>query len=402
MKRIFLLLLVLCPFAAQAQNGGSVLSRFGIGELDNLAGARQRGMGYTGAAVGSSYEIHATNPAAWTFLSNLRLQAGGSYEYESSSKGAALSYGSFAFKSLDLAIPFEESMRTRLSAGLHQLSGIGYELNAHGSEGGKTYTSSYSGSGGLAFASIGMAVRPLPWLNIGAAARWYFGTAEHEMVVDFDDADYFTTTQRRSTSHGGGGYVLGAVLTGMDGLALSASVATTAELDASRDLHFQYATHDSTVRGADGIQDIPVRYQAGLSYELDSRLLIAADVAIQDWTGARVFGVVQPALTSGYRISAGAEWKTGSASSQGMLRASLLRFGVAHQKLSVLLDGVAQSETYGTVGFGFPVWAESRADLSLEAGVRGASSDLLGSRLMVRFSFSISVGENWFTRREAD
>ena len=397
-----ILFLLLIPAALVAQNGGSVLSRFGVGELDNLSTARQRAMGNSGSAITSGFDVHATNPAAWSFVNGLRLQGNTSYEYESSSKDAALSYGSFTFKSLQFVLPLEENWRSRLVAGIHSLSTIGYEVSAKGSTDGRTFNAGYAGEGGLAFASVGTGLQPLPSLSIGLAMRWYFGSIDQRMSVDFDDANYFDAEQRLSSSHSGGGYLFGAAYTGIGGLTISASAATAAELDVSRDLHVQYSTHDSTIRGADGIQDIPVRYQGGFSYEINPRLLVAADVAVQDWTGARVFGTTQSELTSSYRIGAGAEWKLAGDGGQGMLRSTLLRFGFTHQRLPVLLDGVVQTETLGTLGLGIPVFGESRADMALEAGLRGVESDILGSRLMIRFSVSVSVGENWFVRRDTE
>jgi len=401
-KPVLSLLLLFFPSLALAQNGNSVLSRFGVGDLDNLATVAQRAMGYVSQPVFSGYDISLSNPASWTHIDKLRLNGAMSWEHESSSRSSDLNTASLGFKTLQLALPLDEDWRSRLVLGLQSYSTVNYDLLASGAVESHRYTAEYSGAGGLAYAVLGAALRLVPSLNIGAAARWYFGTIDHSWDVRFDDDAYYDTRQQRSTSHGGIGFLFGLLYTGIDGFAIGASVSPNSTLDAARDYVFRYSTHDSTVRASESVQDIPLRYQAGLSWRAGERLLLAADVCAQDWTEARVFGLKQPERTSSYRVGVGAEWMPGGADDAPAARNMLLRFGLARQKLPMLLQGEEQNETYLTAGAGFPIFGDSRADASVEAGLRGNSDQLLGSRFIMRLSLNISVGEGWFLRRDLD
>ncbi|MDH7515550.1 MAG: hypothetical protein QHI48_06735 [Bacteroidota bacterium] len=402
MKRAAVILF-LCVSNAAAQNGASALSRFGIGDLDNLATARQRGMGYVAAPLTSTFDISVVNPAAWSSIDRLRLGGNLSYEYESSSRGSDLSAGSLGFKSLHLAVPLEEGWKSRLVLGFQSLSSVDYRLVATGNAGGETYRAEYGGHGGLGYLTMGAGLRPMKSLYIGAAYRWYLGTIDHEGKVTFTNTStFFHSYQRRSTSHSGGGWSGGLLWTGLKRLAVGFSVASGAGLRAVRDFTVQYSTHDSTLRSEEGRQDLPLRVQLGMAWQYSDALLVGFDGAYQDWTNAVVFHSAQPELTSSFRVGVGVEWHPWKENGKPSMRRMCFRFGAAHQKLAVLLEGNGQKETFVTAGFGFPVFGESMGDVALEAGVRGAADELLGRRILLRLSLAVNVGEAWFIRRDVE
>ena len=63
-----------------AGSGGSVYSRFGIGDLRFASSTRLFGMGGTGAAYRPAGSINDVNPASWSDISTVRFSATALYE----------------------------------------------------------------------------------------------------------------------------------------------------------------------------------------------------------------------------------------------------------------------------------------------------------------------------------
>jgi hypothetical protein len=405
MRRTLVLLLLLAS-AASAQNGGSILSRFGIGDLDPALTSRQRGMGGAASALESQHDISLSNPAQWTGINGLRLQGGGLFEFEQYSKGSNLAYGSTIIKGFKFALPIEESTRLRLVTGFLPVSRVGYELRGTGTVSGETYRADYTGSGGVSQFSFGAAFKPASFLSLGASYRFLFGTIEREQHVVFDNTTLFGSTQRQTTSHNGSGFTVGALVAFpslLEDLSIGVSVSPAMSLTATRNYTFRYSTHDSTVAGETGTQDIPLRFSVGVSQRIGKRLLAAIDFSSQDWNNAIVFDGVPGNLTATTRFGAGLEWQNNDPDlPTAAARAVFFRLGFYQQTGYALLDGEKEKDTFITLGAGVPILGINRVDGALEIGWRGSADQTLGSRMLVRFALSVSVGESWFVRRDAE
>ncbi len=395
--------LLLAAASAEAQNGSTVLSRYGGGELQLPITARNRALGWTSTALRSGQDISMMNPALWTDLNGLRLQGDGTYETESYAKDQSLSYGSFGIKGLQFSLPIEEAMRTRIVAGFLPVSRVGYEITGSGTLGDEAFTADYSGSGGISMFRFGTAVRATPWLSLGIAYQYFFGSAVHASDVRFANGTYFPSVQTRSDAHGGSGFLAGLSLQPIEDLNVGLAVQGATSLNVTRRTVVEYSTHDSTVTGRSGTLDLPLRLSAGLSYRAHKELLLAADVTVQDWTDAQVFDGKQSMLGRSYRLGAGVEWIPAAESRlKDDVNTVVYRFGFAHQISHVRLDGNELSEYFITAGAGLPIIGQNRVDLALEYGWRGNDGDTLGARSVFRLSLSVSVGEFYFIRHAAD
>jgi len=72
MNRIVLILILIISPISLIANGGSVYSRYGIGELNKYFSARQLSLGCNGISFISKNHININNPATWSGL-NLEL-----------------------------------------------------------------------------------------------------------------------------------------------------------------------------------------------------------------------------------------------------------------------------------------------------------------------------------------
>jgi hypothetical protein len=398
MKRI-LLFFFLSVTIATAQNGGTIESRYGIGELDLMATARQRSMGGVTAGLTSSYDLSLTNPASWASVNELRLQGGFTYEYLSvSNADAGISSG--AIKGFQFVLPLEESWRLRLATALVPISRSSYKTSTDGDVGGEAYTTTYTGSGGISQFRVGLALEALPHLTVGAAYQYYFGTIDQDWALKFENGTYFSAIQTRATSHSGSGILAGLQYDGIKGLTLGVSVQPAVEVRASRNLLPQYSTEDSTLSDGSGTQDIPLLVHAGASYQLSEKFLVAAEYSTQDWSEAIVFDRKQKQLGKMYKLGVGAEWYPYKDElGYRTLSRTAFRFGFYTQQPYLTLTDETSAEYFLTAGIGFPIFGASRGDFALEYGWRGKESDPLGTQDIIRASISISVGESWFKRK---
>ena len=385
---------------ASGQNGGSILSRYGIGDLSSGMTARQRGLGGIVTPLSSEQDINQINPAAWTTVQGLRLQGDLHYEFEDYSKNSNLSIGSTGISGLQFCIPVQEELRSRIVFGFVPYSRVGYNLQGKGQTLEDKYTVDYVGSGGLSLIRLGSAIRPLPFLNIGAAAQFFFGNINQEWDVAFESGDRFFSKQSRSTNYHGLGFTLGTQVTVGDNFQIGIAYEPKVTLSGSQDLRFQYITHDSTMDGASGELEVPSRISAGATYFVSSQLMLGADIQMQDWKNAKIFDGPQAELGRSMRIGAGLEWVPGRDEFQGgFWRRAAYRVGVYSRENYARLNGVSENEFFLTLGMGIPIHAQNRADVAVEYGWRGSEDSLLGKRTLLRLSLSLSVGESWFVRR---
>ena len=398
MKRLILGFLLLSSVAV-AQNGGTIESRFGIGELDLMATARQRGMGTTAAALTSTTDISLSNPATWSSIDELRLEGGLSYEYLTSSRSdAAVAIGSI--KGFSFVFPLEESLRLRLGSSVVPASRSDYRTRGEGSLDGQDYAVTYEGSGGISLFRVGLSGEPLPNVRFGAAYQYYFGTIEQISELHWDNGLWYNARQTRATSHSGSGLLLGLHYDGIRGLSVGATVRPATSLSATRNLTIEYSTADSTLSGSSGSQDIPLAFSVGAAWQATDALLIAVDYSVQDWSEATVFDGKQTGLGETYKVAVGAEWYPYKNDLDARtLSRTAFRFGFYLQQPYMAFDNETTQEYFITTGAGFPIFGSNRGDVALEYGWRGSESSTLGAQSILRLSFSVSVGESWFVRK---
>lgn len=399
MKKIIIAFL-LCTSFASAQNGGTVESRFGIGELDLLVSARQRGMGTTAVGLLSATDINPINPAAWSSIMELRLQGGMSYERISMSRSDnAVSIG--AIKGFSFVFPLEESMHLRLGSALMPVSRSEYRTLGYGTIEGEPFSVTYEGKGGLSLFQAGLSAEPLPHVKIGAAYNYYFGNIDQSSELRFDNGAWFPAKQTRATSHSGSGFLVGLLYDGVQDLSFGVSMRTASALNASRNLVYEYTTSDSTLNGSSGTQDLPTALSAGVSWQMTDELLLATDYSRQDWTEAIMFDRKQTGQGEAYKWAVGAEWYPYKNDLEARtLSRTAFRLGFYLQKPYVAIENNAGTEYFVTAGVGFPVFGSNRSDVALEYGWRGNDNQLLGTQNVLRLSVSVTVGEPWFIRKK--
>lgn len=386
-----------------AQNGSSIRSRYGIGELNFLSTPRQLGMGGVNIPFSSNYDISRSNPAAWHELTNVRLQMNGSMEnLDNASTLGTTSTSAASLQGLSFALPIKKDIGMTAVLGFQPVSRSSFAIQARGDASGEGYRLAYESQGGLSALRIGMSYKPIPEIGVGAMYGYHFGTINQAWKVTFDNGSFHNTDQSRITSHSGSNLTFGAIFYPMQGLSFGATIATATDLNASRDTRYLYIYTDSTLVGESGTVELPMSFGFGASYLIGNKIMVAADFHSQDWAGAKAFDRDQPELKVAQRIGAGVEFLPSTEVGASFWEKTAWRLGFTSQALYVRLRDKEENEIAFTGGFGFPIGNYTRADLAVEYGWRGEESNLAGKDTFLRISFGISASELWFIRRGDD
>ncbi len=399
---ILLLACILLPHA-QAQNGTTIASRYGIGELSLTGTIRQRGMGGVAAPLLSAYDLSMANPASWTGIGAVRLQGALNLEQASSDlSDARVTTHSAGLASLMFALPISTEQGWTLALGFHPLSRTNFSTDTRGSEQGEGYLLDYASSGGISVFQLGFSFRPFMDLHLGATYNYNFGTISRSWNITFDNGTYFNGKESRDASHNGSTATFGAIYTGVKNFSIGAALTTGTGLRASQDALYSYITHDSTLTGGSATIDLPLEYSLGVSWTAGDNLLAAAEYSDQDWSGTLLSD--QPSTQFGHRrrISAGVEYSPSHAPEESFFRRALYRLGFYRQTGYVAVGNTETTEFFLTAGFGFPIGGFTRSDIAFEYGWRGAASDPTGKDTIMRLSIGVSASELWFIRHDTE
>lgn len=176
---------LLATLSASAQNSEiSPYSRFGYGVLDSHATAAQKGMGGVGIAQRDGRSINFMNPASYAAIDSLTFlfdMAGNIKGVKTSEtvNGTMLS-GKNTAGGLDyVALQFPVTRYGGMAIGMVPYSSVGYKFGGNIENG----TASYEGSGNINELFVGLSVRPLKGLTLGANISYMFGTLLNDNYV---------------------------------------------------------------------------------------------------------------------------------------------------------------------------------------------------------------------------
>ena len=389
--------------AAYSQNGGTLSSRLGIGELNMQTTSRQQGMGGVSIPLLSSYDINNNNPAAWTEISSVRLE--GSLLLENLTTdlpGGTYTSRTGGIQGLQFALPFDKDLGLTFVTGFLPLSRSEFKVETRDAEAGEAYRLDYESQGGTSVFRIGFSYRPISSIHLGAAYNYNFGTLSQVWDITFDNGTYYGTKQSRAASHNGSTFSFGAIYSGVNNLTVGAMVTTGTEIRSSTSYDFSYSTNDSTVTGVAGTITLPMVFGFGASYLLNDHLLIAMDYSAQDWTNAKSYDQPQTELSLSQKIGGGIEFAPSKETGASFIERSDFRLGSFYRTSYIKLQEQSINELAFTAGMGFPIGTHTRGDIAFEYGMRGKSSDMFGKESILRLSLSISASELWFTRRGDD
>lgn len=402
-----LTLLALWASASNAVAGGSIYSRFGIGDLVYFGGSRSDAMG--GVAIGLAGDgfINRLNPAGLARIARTRVS--GSFEYSNTSstdKTASGEFGRGEFKALALAIPISTDNGIVLQLGTSPYSTVQYATEISDDK----LKQTFFGTGGISAFSLGGSYAPWKGILTGARFDYLFGRVRQVAKYEFSDVTFTSGEFRRSRFYSGVNFTFGATIDSigsflnsrsLDPLTIGIVMSTSSKLSikgenlvVSNQITDTLSTNEETL-------DLPSAIGAGFSYLTGNRYVLAGDIYFQRFGSANFSGTPTVELKNRTRVALGLEILPERGGDSFWQRVAY-RAGISYHSTYYRINGQSIDEVFVSGGLGIPVGPDARMNLSLHGGMRGSSSNGLQRDTIVRLTISLTASEAWFLRFEED
>jgi hypothetical protein len=404
MRSIAISVMLLVLGTAQLEAGGSVYSRYGIGDILSFNGTRSYGFGGASAALVGDGFINLMNPAGLARIHFTRFS--GTFEYtrfQSKTDIGNASYALGAFQGAAFAIPVDTSDGIVISMEATPYSSVRYAVSRTESTALASSQQTYYGSGGLSTLALGSSLSILPNVHVGAKLIYYFGRIRQYASLDFTGSSFSDGQFDRIRYHSGYGLGLGVIgesigdflgVSALHDLNIGIAYRSGANLEIQEEVYLSVL---DTTNKAQGTFELPSTFTIGGTYLFGDRYLLAADYSSQPWGSSNVFGSVPPEFRDATNVSAGLEILP-ERGGDTFLKRTAIRLGIYRTGSYIQLNNTAINETGFTTGLGIPIGPDVRLDLGLQLGIRGTTSSSLQKDTIVRLSLGISASEVWFTQ----
>ena len=390
-----------------AQSGGSIYSFHNLGHLENGGVGEASGRGGVEAPIRSTDGLNFGNPAGWTGLGYVAIQAGMTFEqYANTSEGATAYNNRTALDYIAAGFPLSDSLPLVVGLGVRPYSTVSYvtggTLEIPSADTTVTGGAIYSGSGGFSAGFSGVSVEPIDRVSVGANLEVLFGGSERVSRLDFSAPGFINAGYVTEETYSGIGGVIGAQVEPIDNLVLGASFSLPVSLNIDRSTAGLYRTSagdDTAGTAYDTLAvDVPATIRGGLSWQT-GRTVIAGEVLMQSWSGTSPFEqTVQDRSRYGLSVDYLPDDSPGAT---GLDRWSF-RGGLYYDASYVAIEGRGVTGMGGALGVSIPfattgiLGSGAAVDLGIEVGTRGTGEDSDVSELSTKVSAGIRINEFWF------
>lgn len=390
--------------AAQAQVEQSPFSMMGYGVLNDHVTASQRAMGGVGYALRSSRQINVKNPASYaaidtmTFLFDMGVDVGSVHTSQNGLSGKKTLGG---LDYVTMQVPIGKWMGASL--GLLPYSSVGYRFGNTIANGKTTY----EGSGGLSEVYLGYAARPVKGLSVGFNAGYVWGNVVNDMTVSATDGSstslyekklqikdyniqfgvqYGGTFAQNHTLTGGATFTLGHDTHG-NGFGVKYDVGQQSEKPDT----VGYA-------GLKGRYSLPWTLGAGLAYQWNSKLTVAADFTYQPWSKAKFEGIEDFSaplkFANRYKGNLGAEFVP--AHRGAYYKRMAYRVGAYYGQDYMMIGDNNVREFGVSCGFGLPTPMRTNINVGFEYRRRVTTPVKTLTENYFMVTLGIALNESWF------
>ena len=403
----FLLVLLIADTFTQDKNGGSVYTIYGLGDLDYSSSTRADGMGITGLSLHGNYN-NTMNPAAWTKIQYTIFSTTFTFQGFKSSDGVNTSSRVYAdFEGFNLSVPINSPNGWILGLGLNKFSIVNYDIQTRGSSLGEGFTQYYRGNGGLNRFSAGLSYLLFRYISFGIQFNYAFGDIKKTNQIDFDNTAIFDTHNSITNTITGYYFNTGLIFNGfgklfrsskLDNLNLGLYFSTPAKFNSSITGTFEKVSKTDSVNVTEGKLDIPYTFGAGISNEINNRLIIAADFIYQNWDNYKYYGSHPSEIKNSYKAALGIEFTESKKPEAEFFKKISLRLGASYTADYIRVNG-NNIVSYGfSLGFGFPISTFNRIDIAFNYIRKGKTSNGLIKEDIFKIGASVNVGELWFLK----
>lgn len=426
---LFLATLALAQVAAQNNGSNSSYSRFGLGTINDQSSSFNKAMGGVGKAIRLGNRVNTTNPASYSAIDSLTMiiDAGMSLSAGRMKNGEArIKANNCSFDYVNAGFRLRKGLG--LSLGMLPYTTIGYSFatsqkvtNDFSSTQPITSHSSYNGEGGLHQVYMGVGWNPFAALSVGANISYVWGNYTHSLSQTFDENGTVSSNYSGlNSSHNAEiktykidlGVQYPIILNPQNRLTVGATAGLGHNIKGEASLVRYNTVGDSISIVAEDAFDLPYSIGAGVAWESQGKLLVAADYTFEKWgscktpqmgtEGGLSYTAKEGAYLNRSKISAGAQYIPDPLSNNFFNRVHY-RFGAHYSTPYLKVNGHDGPSEYGlTAGVGLPISNNINrgpmANISLQWMRRDPSVGSMITEDYFLVSIGITFAEAWFMK----
>jgi len=420
---------VVLALSGYAQSGtNSPYSQYGIGVLSDQSQGFSRGMNGVGLAYRKGNVVNTLNPASYSAVDSLTMifdvgLSGQITNFKEGNTKVNAKNADFEY----LVGSFRLMPKVGASFGVLPLSNIGYSYSAstYLNETYGTVSETYSGSGGLHQAFIGLGWNVVKNLSVGANVSYVWGT--YERSVSTSSSSYVNTLSKDYTCNVNSYYIkLGAQwvkpLNTTDVLTLGATVGLGHDLHSNPacdivNINTQSAASDTTRFVVNNGLKLPMSYGVGAAWTRGDKWFVGADFTLNQWgsldfpdyyknaNGDMTYALRSGLLKDSYKVNVGVDYVP-SPAGQRLLGRVHYRFGAGYATPYYYINGKeGPKEMSVSAGFGIPLqkvaW-NSRGHMRPVLNISAQWAHTSAKDLITENTFRVNVGltfnERWFAK----
>jgi hypothetical protein len=410
-KIYYIVLLVFIAFDLHFGQGGSIYSRYGIGDLTHSSSAHRMGFGGLGSTVIDKDYIDGYNPASWSELNFTRF--GISLKYlgaDYSDVNLNSFHTNVLFSGFTLGFPIKKDMGISMVLGLVPISSLEYSItdNVSSPVFGDLHKT-FEGNGSISKVFIGSSIIIPTNTSLGISAEYYTGTNNYSSSQDFDESSEFNDISYKTKyKYRGVGTTISAISgnvldlfqeSGTNELRISAIANLTSDLitDTSVIASTSIGEIESLVGETTTI--LPTKYTFGASYAWNKKYLIIFDYVFQPFSEYQFNGKYDSNLKDLAKYSLGFEYKNKTLGMHATTFEQMsYRIGVSYEETQYTFNGtnIDQYSLHG--GVTIPFGDINLIDFSVATGIRGTTENNLIKEKFISAKFTLTLGELWFVR----
>lgn len=407
----YIILILLIPISVFA-TGGSIYSRFGLGDFYYSYSARRMSIGELGIAAVDYDYLNFINPASWSKLKLTRIETGIIYNGNNISSDVSSVYHSQTiFTGFMIGFPIDHSNGISLVAGLLPYSNVDYDVQTQETDQlANSYKMTFSGKGGLSKAMLGLSYK-LPFnFALGASLDYYLGKITHKSSIEFQNSsDFWDGSFSNEYSYSGVGFTVGLIssnissIIGADNLKdLRIGITYSKNTNINTDTVNNASTIIGSITNSSGkfITKLPYRIGLGISLNWSNDYLFMIDYLYQPLSEYAQDNIHLDKLRNLQKVSLGMEYRKAEIRSDSYWDQVMLRGGFSYEQTQYQINGKGINQIAVYTGFSIPLGFENTLDFAFQFGKRGTKENNLLSENIYKFSITLSIGELWFVRQE--
>ncbi|OFQ23417.1 hypothetical protein HMPREF2955_06995 [Prevotella sp. HMSC073D09] len=425
-KVIGIVLASTVSMAAFAQSGtNSPYSQFGLGVLSEQSSGFNRGMNGLGLGFHEGNQVNYLNPASYARLDTLTFlfDAGISLQLTNFSekgvkrnaKNANIEY---------VVAGFKAARRLGLSFGLIPFTNVGYQYSAAQAltdqPDATILTNTYTGTGGVRQAYLGIGWEPIKGLALGANMSYMWGDYDRRLINSYSDGSVnnlvhqYTMDIRSYKVDFGAQYT--AKVSSKDNITLGLTFSPAHKIGGKPKLqeiltNSQTNVSDTTSYGGNFDINLPNFFGVGLMWDHNGKWKVGADYTLQQWSSVKFpsyeivggfssFALRDNLLTDRHKFTLGGDFCP-APFSRNFFNRIHYRAGVSYATPYIKVYGNdGPTEMSASIGFGIPIINpyNNRSFLNVSAQWVHSTAKNYITENVFRINVGLTFNELWFKK----